>query len=195
MDLSSFNLPDDVKPFIFFDESPNPEIQARCIDEIEIIIRTKKKSKAKETAKFNSRTFLKPSNYMQKTYMNIAGYSSIIKELETEIYEYVTSNLQKIIDNLRAVIDAMKTDPRMRFKLVAYSDESAKQCSNNKNYRKLKKKLKTVTKKQEKVAGKGMVMNLNSQIRVEIMNSLNQFDEEIEYAPPSQLDEIITEFL
>ena len=79
--------------------------------------------------------------------------------------------------------------------MIAYSEESSKKCSNNQNYRTLKKKLKTLSRKQEKVSRKGLVPNLHSQIRVEIMNSLNQYQEEIEYAPPTELDEIISEYL
>ena len=188
-------IPAAIAPFVSFDASDNEERHAKLLEEFELFIKTKKMAKAKVARKYNSRELVKPSSYMQASYMAIAGLSQIIDDIETEIYNFETEKLQEIIDNLTIVEEIAKNNPKLNAQILQYCDDAGLKCAKTRSYRVLKKKLKSLNKKQEKIIRKSIFPNITSQIRVEMVNSLNSFNEDLEYCPPSVLDDIITEYL
>ena len=195
MSTTTPEIPKDIAPFVSFDADGSEESHAKLLEEFELLIKTKKLAKAKVARKYNSRELVKPSGYLRASYMIIAGLSQVIDDIETEIYEFETEKLQEIIDNLTIVEEIAKNNPKINVKILQYCEDAGLKCSKTRSYRVLKKKLKSLNKKQEKMVRKSVFPSITSQIRVEMVNSLNGFNEELEYCSPSILDEYITEYL
>ena len=135
------------------------------------------------------------SKFLPEGRLAMAGIKVISQELEDEIWEYQTNALREFISIAKEIIEALQRHPHLLANIKSLNRDLNHGCSDDQKYKKLKSQRKRLKKYAEKIANEYRVPNYLLDMHSCLLSVFYKFDANLQYAPPSEIDEQIRNYL
>lgn len=136
-----------------------------------------------------------PNDYSHTHYRHICVLNTYLRDYDKKVFEIEEYHIKKIIQNIAMMRSFIETSEFISVRVVQFLNELQNEVKTETNYLKLKSKRRSIKNKRNFLIRSIYKPDYKAIIQNEFINVNSLFEQEFQYAPPSQLDVIISDFL